>query len=346
MILVLCSGQVFCQEDSNKNQVETSRTVIQKPVNITDTFRTIAPAPVKKKIVVDSATRAYRLDSARKDSASLAMLQRLRDSLRSDSIRKTVAAAKLIIPVDTSTYRKYETSPYLALQKPAVFRISDYHPRKSKDELFYLMAGVVFCLAFIRAGFPKYFRNLFLLFFQTSLRQKQTRDQLLQDNFASLLINFLFFISGALYITLLIRYKNWTPVSFWVLALACLVALLLIYLGKYIFLLFAGWVFNAREAANSYVFLVFLVNKVMGVLLIPFLLLLSFASLEVVNVAVLLSFGVVGLLFLYRYFVSFNAIRSKLRVNLIHFFLYLCAVEVLPLLLIYKLLINYFSGSV
>ena len=83
----------------------------------------------------------------------------------------------------------------------------------------------------------------------------------------------------------------------------------------------------------------------MGVLLVPFLLILSFARIEVVQVAVTVSLGLIILLFGYRYWVSFIAIRNKLKVNALHFFLYLCAVELLPLVLIYKVLINYFAGS-
>uniref|UniRef100_UPI00195383FD DUF4271 domain-containing protein n=1 Tax=Citrobacter freundii TaxID=546 RepID=UPI00195383FD len=75
-----------------------------------------------------------------------------------------------------------------------------------KDELFYIVLSVVFLLAFIKALFPKYFRNLFLLFFQTSLRQKQTREQLLQNRLASLFINLFFVMSAALFLSLLTQY--------------------------------------------------------------------------------------------------------------------------------------------
>jgi hypothetical protein len=221
----------------------------------------------------------------------------------------------------------------------------NYHKQADKDELFYLMAGIVFCLAFIRAGFGKYFRNLFVLFFQTSLRQKQNREQLLQDNLASLFMNLLFFTSTSLYIALLIKYKRWVPVSFWVVAAFSISALVLIYLGKFLFLRFAGWVFNTREATGAYIFLVFMVNKVMGIALIPFLLIISFARPAVADAAITVSIGVVAMLYVYRYLVSFSALRNKLKVNALHFFLYLCAVELLPLLLIYKVLINYIAGS-
>jgi hypothetical protein len=337
-LLVLLAFSVadsgFGQIDSIQQQPESTRTT-----------------PVQPVIIQPETTRQQIQDTPRRvryrpiiDSASVARANLLRDSLRTDSLQKAKMAVRAAV-IDTSSYKKYFIHPYLPLDQTAVYMLTDRRSPVKKDELFYLMAGVVFCLAFIRAGFPKYFRNLFVVFFQTNIRQKQSRDQLLQDNFASLLINLLFFISAGLYITLLIQNQGWTTTPFWILALASVVALVLIYLGKYLFLLFAGWVFNAKEAAGSYVFLVFLVNKIMGVLLIPFLLILAFSATEVVNVSLLVSLIMIGLLFLYRYFVSFNAIRSRLKVNLLHFFLYLCAVEVLPLLLIYKVLVNYFEGS-
>ncbi len=265
---------------------------------------------------------------------------------RKDSIRKTIQPVPTQpIHIDTGTYKKYETHPFLPLNKPAVYMLINYHRQDTKDDLFYLMAGIVFLLAFIRAAFPKYFRNLFVVFFQTTLRQKQTREQLLQDNLASLLINLLYFISVGLYVSLLIQYRHWSTGSFWLLALGCALILLLVYLGKYLFLLFAGWVFNTKEAAGAYTFIVFMVNKVMGVILIPFLLILAFAVPAVIDVSITVAIILVTILFAYRYLVSFAAIRNKLKVNAVHFFLYLCAVEVLPLVLIYKMLINYIAGS-
>ncbi len=298
--------------------------------------------PKVTRYVLDS-TRSRFADSA-VASDSLHSLQLLKDSLRTDSLRKATIQAALPL-YDTSTYEKYATHPYLPLHKTAIFMPIDYHVRENKDNLFYLMAGIVLLLALIRAAFSKYFRNLFLLFFQTSLRQKQTRDQLLQDNLASLLTNFLFLVSAGVYITLLIQYKNWTQLSFWWLVAGSAAVLLVVYMIKYLFLLFTGWIFNSKEAAGAYVFVVFMVNKILGVALIPFLLLLAFASASIVQVALTISFGMIGLMFAYRYWVSFIAIRNKLKVNAIHFLLYLCAVELLPMVLIYKVLINYFSRS-
>jgi hypothetical protein len=342
-ICMLLSGVPgICQSDSGQVKAESTRVQQVPPMLLSDT-----DTPVKKLAAVkkDSTQHTPRVIAAIvHDSAVEATKQILRDSLLADSLQKAHKIS-LRAAIDTSTYRRYESHPYLGWNKQPVFMLTEYRHTENKDRLFYLVAGLLFCLAFIKAGFPKYFRNLFLLFFQTSLRQKQTRDQLLQDNLASLLINLLYFMSAGLFMTLLVIYYQWASVEFWILALVSVGALVVIYLGKYLFLLFSGWVFNAREAAGSYIFLVFMVNKVMGVLLLPFLLILAFAKPAVAAPAVTISLVMVGLLFAYRYFVSFNAIRNKLKVNVLHFFLYLCAVEVLPLLLIYKLLISYIDGK-
>ena len=334
VLLFVCANAGFGQADTGAKP-ETSR--IQPAITPSE-----KPQLLKKRIA-DTSLNEYADSVLQKDSLVLA--QKLRDSLFADSVQKAARVHPVGGAIDTSTYQKYQTHPYLPLHAEPVYMLIDYHESASKDELFYLMAGIVLVLAFIRAMFSKYFKNLFLLFFQTSLRQKQTRDQLLQAGLASLLSNLLFILSAALYITLLIRYKNWTDISFWWLALGSAAILLVVYLIKYLFLLFTGWVFNTKEAAGSYIFVVFLVNKVLGVLLVPFLLILSFGSAQLVEVAVTVSVGMILVLFSYRYWVSFVAIRNKLKVNALHFLLYLCAVELLPLVLIYKVLIDYFTGS-
>ncbi len=232
------------------------------------------------------------------------------------------------------------THPYLPLNKRAIFMIVDYHAKESKDALFYALLFLVFLLGFIKTAFPKYFQNLFKLFFQTSLRQKQTKEQLAQDSFASLLINLLFLLSTGMFIALVIQYNQWAIMSFWLLYAYVTAVLGIIYTGKYLFISFAGWVFNNSTSASSYLFLVAVVNRIMGVVLLPLTILLAFADPTIGGIIATISFGVVTLLFIYRYLVSFGLLRTDLQLNPFHFFLYLCAVEILPMALLYKLLVE------
>lgn len=302
--------------------------------------------PVRRATVVqqkDSSIPAIRPQQTTDTVALITdSLQQQIDSFKTDSITKS--AIPVGSRIDTGTYRKYYTHPFLPLTAKPMFMISDFRERRTLDDMFYLLMGIVLLLAFIRTVFPRYFKNLFVLFLQTSLRQKQTKDQLLQDNLGSLFVNLLFIISTSIYGALVIRNKEWLDYPFWHIVFFGAGLLTIVYFGKFLFLQFSGWVFNSKEAAINYTFTVFLVNKVMGVILVPFLFLMAFAKPGFKEVAFTVSVGLMIMLLLYRYVISFATIRNTLKVNVLHFFLYLCAVEILPLLLLYKLMADYIGG--
>ncbi len=336
LLFVCIPGSIlFCQGQTDTlHKAETT----QIPSLLPAPIKTRLPLPVR----TDSTRQPIKINL---QNDSLKRKPDLQDSLHSDTLLTNPTLTNSTFKHDTGSYKKWETHPFLPLNKVPVFRIIKYQDHQSKDILFYAMSGLVLILAFIRLGFPKYFKNLFQLFFQTSLRQKQTRDQLLQENLASLFLNLLFFIAGGLYIGLFVHTRNWIPLSLWTLSLVGGAVLLLVYLCKYLFLVFAGWVFNMKEATSSYVFIVFMVNKIIGVFLIPFLLIMAFATPIITQTGMTISLGIIGILYGYRYFISFRVVQNKWKVNPLHFFIYLCAVELLPLLLIYKVLINFIGGS-
>lgn len=265
------------------------------------------------------------------------------DTLQRDTL---IVKSQTAVPprIDTSTYRSIAWHPYVPLTTQPIWMLSELRQHADEDLTFYLLMGVLLVLGFIRTAFPRYFSNMFSLFFKTSLRQKQTMDQLLQDNLGSLFVNILFIITTSIYAALVIEAKEWLNIPFWHIVSFGASLLVAVYMGKFLFLQFAGWVFNAKEAAGQYTFTVFLVNKVLGVLLVPFLFLMAFSSPGVQNVAYTLSLGIIVILLAYRYLVSFSLLRKSLRVNALHFFLYLCAVEILPLALLYNLMADYIRG--
>jgi len=290
--------------------------------------------------LADTVIKSQIIQTLPDSSKRLEIDSLLRDSLVQDSIKKL-----LIIPatnsIDTSTYEQLMRNPYLPMEKTPISMLINFKQHSSKDFLFYLVFTNVFLLAFIKLVFPKYFKNLFILFFQTSLRQKQTKEQMLQDGVASVLINMLFLVSTGLFITLVVKYQDRSTLPFNNLYGYIVALLLIIYTGKYIFISFAGWVFSNSTVASSYSFLVLMVNRILGILLIPFTIFLAFTENESTKIMFTLSIILIVLLLLYRYIVSFASLRNDLKLNAFHFFLYLCAVEILPMLLLYKLMVNY-----
>lgn len=330
------------------SQTDTDTAAIDTGVSITPLT---LPKPVKKREVSDSLRKRRRLDSlvmadsaAKKDSFTAAI-----DTTRSviAAIAPTnIAKPKPVIkkPVD-SFYLKLLDNLFLRSKSKPIFLVINERKRDSKDETFYLLLGLLLFLAFIKLVFSRYFQNIFRLFFQPTFRQKQTREQLQQSTLPSLLLNLFFVLSAAAYATFLLEYHHVTDNSFWLLFLYSSLALLALYLGKYIFLSFAGWVFNVQEATSTYIFVIYLINKILGVVLIPFTLIMAFSQPAIINVSITISVLIVLLLFLYRYAISYGPVRREIKVTPLHFFFYVFAVEITPLLLIYKTLMIYLNKS-
>lgn len=211
---------------------------------------------------------------------------------------------------------------------------------KGKESLFYVLIFLLLLFALFKKLFPRYFNDLFRLFFRTTLKQRQIREQLIQTPLPSLLFNGFFILTAALYIDFLLEHFNLKPVDdFWLLYLYCVVGLSGVYLTRFLGLKLSGWVFNIQEATDSYIFIVFIVNKIIGICLLPFLVLLAFSTEVVYSSALTISWYSIGILLIYRFILSFKAVRNQVKVNLFHFFLYLMAFEIIPLLLIYKVLL-------
>jgi hypothetical protein len=212
-----------------------------------------------------------------------------------------------------------------------------------KELLFYYLVFLFLLFGLQRRAFEKYFSDLFRVFFRTTLKQKQVREQLLQSPLPSIFMNGFFVLSAGLYINFLLwHYQVAVTKNFWLQYLWCAGALSIIYFAKFIGLKITGWLFNLKEATDSYIFIVFIINKMLGIMLLPFLLLLAFAREPLYSGVLVLSWVAIALLLIYRFILSYQAVRKEVKLNSFHFILYVFAFELIPLLLIYKLLMVIF----
>ena len=230
--------------------------------------------------------------------------------------------------------------PYFNFSGKAVNQPELKRQSKSNDLMFYVLLALFFYFAMIKTVFNKYVNNLLAIFLRITLKQQQLREQLLQSPLPSLLLNILFVLTGGLYISLLLNFYG-APVNdnFWIQTAYCSLLLILIYTGKLIILNSLGWIFNISKAADTYIFIVFLVNKMLGIFLLPFIALIVFEPPRAQQVFVTLSLIFVILLVIYRFIFSFRPMQSEIKWSLFQFFIYLCAFELAPLILIYKVLI-------
>lgn len=290
---------------------------------------TVKKNVVQRKPVTQKLSRA---DSLRRDSIKLALSKTtLTDSLLSDSLRRDSL-------VKIKAQQQAAAKKRLTEQKKIILMQGSVRNDGNTDLVFYILISLVFLLALIKTSFPKYVNSIFSLSFQATFRQTQTKEQMAQNFFPAFMLNVLFVFCGGLFITLFATYNKWTNLPFWQLFVFSTIILLAIYFVKYIVINFTGWVFNVREAAAEYSFVVFLINKLFAIVSIPLLFLIAYSDgrLKIVSITIVLCLAVFCLVV--RYLVSLSRIRKNLKITAFHFFIYLWAVEIMPLLVIYKIL--------
>ncbi len=238
------------------------------------------------------------------------------------------------------------SNPFLDTKSPPVSLSVSLRKEKDLDALFYIIIGILLVLAFFRFFYNRYFTNLFRVFFNTSLRQSQLTDQLLQAKLPSLLFNIFFVVSSGIFTyVLLLYYKLITEDDRWIMIGASLAVISLIYLLKYSTLKFVGWVTGLKDVINTYIFVTFLINKIIGIFLVPFIVVVTFSDRVIAKSGVIISLMSIGLFLLLRYFRSYGLLQNQLKISRFHFALYIAGIELIPLLLIYKGLMFYLSKS-
>lgn len=258
------------------------------------------------------------------------------------TVNKTDTVSPVVIQAPVNRYQAaleqlMEQNKFLNTKGSPVAVTVKFKKPDANNFFFYPLLLLVMLLALLRFFYSRYFSTIFRVFFNTSLRQGQLTDQLLQSKLPSLLYNFFFVVSAGTYIYFLLRHYNSVHAKdTWTLWLLCILATGIIYTVKYVVLKFTGWVTGYSSTTDTYVFIIFLISKIIGIVLLPFTILMAFADMDIAAVAALISLLFTGLLLLLRFFRSYGLLQNQLRINRFHFLLYLAGVEIIPLLLIYK----------
>jgi len=335
-------------------RIDSSKAVRKK---LNDTVR--KSMPLADSIEMNRQEKTVTIDTiAKKDSSNYA-----RKSPRVTSLQSKPSAPKSLI--DTIIHKSAKDTSFLQVEGPLkiygnivnrlllknkfinskaapVFFIEQERNGTGKEFLFYALCVLVLILGIFKSFFHGYFNNLFRVFFNTSLRQTQLVDQLLQAKLPSFLLNIFFTLTAGFYIWLLFMNSHQPRLINGKLLLPfSILTVAVIYFIKYALLKFMGWVSDIQQATDNYIFVIFLVNKITGILLIPFIILLAFSMPQWRNPITTISLLVLGLFFLARYVKSYGVIENKIPLNPFHFIIYVAGAEILPLFIIYKVAMDY-----
>lgn len=170
----------------------------------------------------------------------------------------------------------------------------------------------------------------------TGLALAQRESQGLAGNtpYYFLYVNFL--LNAGFFFFLITKSFRGNLFNNWLFLLVCFVLAWVVFLSKHLLISMMSALFNVEKDAGRYNFLIVIFNCVLGLFLLPFNFIIAFAN-DIRDFLVSWTVGLVLVFYAYRAIRASRAGLNYLAVDQFHFLLYLCAVEIAPVMLIVKL---------
>lgn len=224
-----------------------------------------------------------------------------------------------------------------ALTKNAIQAAVTKRTRVNLEWVFYSFAALFLLLGLVRNIWREYFDKVFLVYFNQGFILRQKKDAMMMWSLPSVLLNILFVLSAGFFVFfgqgsnyLLTGMDRWQVMSFIMIIIA------FVYLFKYFFLKFLGWMFNQKEVFEQYSFMVFLNNKIVGVIMLVASFVMAFSGKGVYGEIFSLVLYLIGLLFLIRVVNAFRIFSLQTKAGIFNILLAFISVEILPTAMLVK----------
>lgn len=196
-------------------------------------------------------------------------------------------------------------------------------------------------LAFLTSTYNADLQKISRAFQNSNMMTQLYRDKpsLLQMPYPLLYALFVLTSGAFLYLTL--DYFNQIPNDNRSTALLmCIGSVTGFYLFKHILLKLIGLIFPFRAEINSYHFTLGIFNQVIGLVLIPLLMLVAFAPNNIRLFAIYGALIIISIILLFRFIRTIPLTQRFMAFHKFHLIVYLCTVEIAPILIIIKLILG------
>ena len=232
-------------------------------------------------------------------------------------------------------------SPVYSIKMKPIRMLIIEHETPHREWIFYSFVLLLLLAAVVNAFYPAYFSRLMKIFMNPVMVFGQSREPSMQDPFPSVFFQALFFFSGALFMyfgfadRLKLAEIHWTRLVF-----GAAIVFMIVYVFKHIMLLFFGWLFKQKEVFENYSFLVTLINKILGVVLLLFALLLAYATESSAALYFKIALFCISVLLLLRLFRGYQIFSKQSRTGFFTYALAFISLELLPTCVLMKFIMD------
>ena len=239
-----------------------------------------------------------------------------------------------VTSVDTSANR---TKTILEQTTPSLLNRETY----SKNFLFWIFLITLSLMAVVVANARSSVQYAYQALLSNNALRQIYRLQAGWGNVAQLALYGLFLLNAGIFAFLMVYRFVGKPLmnQFWTF-LYCVVGVSLAFLIKHTILYVISSVFPIAKEVKLYNFIIITAGILLGLILLPLNIFIAYSPEILGNVLTYMAFGAIGFVYLVRSLRSLSVASPFLATDQFHFLVYLCAVEIAPLLVLTKLLIS------
>lgn len=286
--------------------------------------------------VKDSAARhlfPYVQQSANVDTSSnlINVFLQLPDSISPQSVYQnyrydTLAISK--INLTTTAFSNTENT---------ITEIPQLRPQSPEKWLFYFILALAAIVVFVKSAFTRFFNELWRSFFNLNNAMLMMRQQDIAFSVPGLLLSINFYVAVAIYIFLKIhQQKIQIPLSD-----IAIIGILVLFIMSFIMFRFfiyraSMMMFNKKNELEAISFIDLMQLEFAGIIMVPMVLVLAFSHVAISDYLWMASYLLIAAILGYRLILGWRIGGRLIFQNWFHFILYICSVEIAPVLIIVK----------
>ncbi len=230
--------------------------------------------------------------------------------------------------------------PLISNQSANEYPMAKIRSFSNKTVVFLLAVFLLFLFSLVRILFPRYFINLFQIFTGMSISKRHIKEQLENDNRASLWFYSIFLISIGFIVFQIVNANSGMRFSDkgYINYLVCTLMVLFLFGFRMSMIHLTGWIFKRSDYVRTYLFNTKLVYEFSGLILFPLCILMLVSSGKIQYSILMIASGLSLIFFAFGYLRNIPELRNLFRLSFVHFLLYLCAFELIPVLVLIKII--------
>lgn len=235
--------------------------------------------------------------------------------------------------------------PLVSVAKPDK-PVTAFADKTGKAFLFPVVLTILLLLTIFLTLFRSYVSRVYKAVFRDNmLHQLYSDRQNIGLTTAFIPLYLLFFLNAGLFLFLIANHFGLLPEGNQYFILGYITAGITgLFLLKHLVLIFTGLIFPVEKEVSTYNFTIVVFSIFTGLLLVPFNLSIAYMPPEMTRVIIFTTLGIIALIYLLRYLRGLFIADKFFQFHKFHFLLYICTVEITPVLFLYRFFMNYLQG--